>query len=83
MSAKLRWFEEYSCGCVSRTEPTVRDLLGYCPQHGKDQRAVYTTDGFRRDPKSGDPIDWRGLQWLQEPTPEIEYPPSIRTGSTA
>jgi hypothetical protein len=37
----MRWFEEYSCGCVSKFVNRKKDLLGYCPTHGNDRRAVY------------------------------------------
>jgi hypothetical protein len=36
-----RWWEEYSCGCVSKKVSSKKDLLGYCPIHGNDRRALY------------------------------------------
>ena len=35
------WFEEYKCGCFSKTD-RKRDLLGYCAKHGEGRRNVYS-----------------------------------------
>jgi hypothetical protein len=35
------WWEEYDCGCVSKTVRTKRELLGYCPKHGGSRRRVW------------------------------------------
>jgi len=42
------WWEEYRCGCVSRTVPHKKDLPGYCPRHGENSR------GARRDTRVAD-----------------------------
>lgn len=34
------WWEEYRCGCVSKTEKWKKDLLGYCATHGDCTRSV-------------------------------------------
>jgi hypothetical protein len=39
--AKQRWFEDYSCGCVSESVERKRDLLGYCAVHGNERRYVW------------------------------------------
>jgi hypothetical protein len=39
--SRVGWYEEYRCGCVSETVRRKRDLLGYCPKHGEDRRAVH------------------------------------------
>lgn len=36
-----RYFEEYTCGCVSNNAKTRSDLLGYCAVHGNDRRKVF------------------------------------------
>ncbi len=35
------WWEEYTCGCVSTKATSEKRLLGYCPDHGTDRRALY------------------------------------------
>jgi hypothetical protein len=40
----MRYWEEYACGCVSK-QFARKELPGYCPQHGKDSREVYRSDG--------------------------------------
>ena len=35
------WWEEYRCGCVSKTVRRKKDLLGYCGQHGDSRRQVF------------------------------------------
>lgn len=35
------WWEEYKCGCVSKTVRTKKELRGYCPKHGADRRHIY------------------------------------------
>ena len=38
---RARWFEEYTCGCVSEDVPRKSDLPGYCGTHGGDRRGVF------------------------------------------
>ncbi len=35
------YFEEYRCGCVSSVVKSQKQLLGYCPKHGADRRAIF------------------------------------------
>jgi len=35
------WWEEYRCGCVSKTVKRKKDLLGYCGKHGDSRRQVF------------------------------------------
>ena len=35
------WWEEYRCGCVSKTVRLKRDLVGYCGKHGNSARQVH------------------------------------------
>lgn len=35
------WWEDYECGCVSKTVKRKKDLLGYCPVHGETRRQVW------------------------------------------
>lgn len=44
----MRFYEEYSCGCVSALAAKKR-LPGYCAQHGTDARATYRQDGAPAD----------------------------------
>jgi hypothetical protein len=39
-----KWFEEYSCGCVSPVVDLKRDLTGYCPRHGNSRRGLFKND---------------------------------------
>ena len=36
-----RWFEAYSCGCVSAYERRKKDLLGYCGKHGDERNGIW------------------------------------------
>lgn len=40
-SKLIGWWEEYKCGCVSKTVRFKKDLLGYCAIHGEDTRYVH------------------------------------------
>ncbi len=40
MKNKLRWMEEYRCGCSVEVD-TKRDLVGYCGTHGDDRVNLY------------------------------------------
>lgn len=34
-------YEEYECGCVSKSAPNGRDLPGYCGKHGDNRRMIH------------------------------------------
>lgn len=38
---RLKWFEDYSCGCVSQVVERKKDLPGYCEKHGNDRRQAW------------------------------------------
>lgn len=34
------WWEEYLCGCISKTIKHQKNLTGYCGTHGDDRIAI-------------------------------------------
>ena len=38
---KVKYFEDYHCGCVSEYTKFKKDLPGYCKTHGDDRRQVW------------------------------------------
>lgn len=43
------YFEDYRCGCVSKTVKRKKDLLGYCATHGDDRRHVWPDVEFPKE----------------------------------
>jgi hypothetical protein len=37
----IGWWEDYNCGCVSKTVIRKKDLLGYCGKHGDSRRQIF------------------------------------------
>lgn len=38
---RMKYFEEYRCGCVSESVRRKKDLLGYCAKHGEERIRIH------------------------------------------